>query len=313
MGILTQEQANFILSSRLKRETPNQVRDYSKDDGYEAFKELRWGWTGGNPMCPHCFHERLYEFADRDKFKCARCGKHFSTTTSTSFKSRKMEHKTYIHAMSFKIHEPISITELGQRIAVNYRTAWRLDKLLGLIKGNISTVRTIDRKWPYSKPSPQDDGADVLCLVNEAISKRIPEDLRADICQEIILGVLEGEITIEDVAKQANKYVSKFWQKTGWDKSLLSMDQPMFDGRSWHDVVEDRHGRMDGEIDAEWLGYDPLDHGEYGFKTQDDHDAYYASQIRNGARPIGTDRVDILEKNRDLLVRPVLNSARYGR
>lgn len=313
MGILTQEQANFILSSRLRKQTPNVVRDFSRDDGYEAFKELRWGWTGGKPMCPHCFHERLYEFADRDKFKCAKCGRQFSTTTATSFKSRKMEHKTYIHAMSVKLHEPSTIMELGQKLSINYRTAWRLNQLMSLIRGNVR-VRTGDRVWPYANPSPNESGADIMALVNSKVRKSIPETLRADICQEIILGVLEGEITLNDVIKQTDIYVRKFWVKHDWKYKTVSLDQQMFSGRSWHDVIEDRHARMDGEDDDEdFLGFEPLDADEYGFSSQEEKELFYTEKRFTRRPEVGGDRIETLRGTVGMQTRPVLNMGRVGR
>lgn len=307
MGILSQQQANFILSSRLKKVTPSIAHDFSFDDGYEAFKDLRWGWNGGKSMCPHCFHERLYEFADRDKFKCARCGRQFSTTTATAFKSRKMPHKSYIHAISIKLHDPMSIMELGQRLSVEYKTAWRLNKILGLIKGNIRTP-AIDRVYPYAPMSPKTDGADLVHLVNSHVGKGVPEHIRADICQEVILGVLEGEITIESVAKQVQQYVRKFWGKFDWKHGEISLDQPMRDGRSWHDVIEDKHERMDNGISDDFFGYERLDEGEYGFKTKDDRTAFYSEKKFSNQRKVGLDRYEQIERTRGISFNPTLNA-----
>lgn len=311
MGILTQEQANFILSSRLKGIKPKAVRDMSKDDGYEAFKELRWGWTGGRALCPHCLHERLYEFADRDKFKCAKCGRQFSTTTATAFKGRKTDHKTIIGAMSVKIHQPMTLMELGGFLAVNYRTAWRLNKLLGLIRGNVR-IRASERVWPYVPHRPDDNGADLVQMVNYKIPKGIPEHIRADICQEIILGVLEGNIRLDDVAKQAQQYVRKFWGKADWERGHISIDAARMDGRSWHDVLESRHSRLDGDIDAEMIGYEPLDMDEYGYNDREEEADFMNARMPSRQPRIGDDRYEFLKRSPSLGSAPVLNIGHRG-
>lgn len=139
--------------------------------------------------------------------------------------------------MSFKIHTPSTITELGYFLGVNYRTAHRLNGILGLLRGNV-TPRTSDAMWPYN-PSPKADGAELISAVNAAIPKRVPEQVRADISQEMILGILEGEISLEDVKKQVNAYLRRFWKEYDWDRWTLSLDQPLpgTDFGNMYDVI----------------------------------------------------------------------------
>lgn len=240
--IFTDAQINFLLSKEVKGITPSVAGSFSADDGYEAFKAIRWGWTGGKAVCIRCGHERLYEFATRrGKFKCAKCGDQFSVTTKTAFTSRKMQHKTYVQAIAQKLHRPGPIMDLAHALEVNYRTAWRLNSLLAFLGGNVAP-KTTEARWPFLPQKPL-DGTDIVSAVDKAIPRSVPEQVRADVAQEIILGVLEGEITLEQVATQAKKYLSRLWREYDSQFSFVSLDRPIpgSDGRSWHDILgEDR-------------------------------------------------------------------------
>lgn len=48
--------------------------------------------------------------------------------------------------------------------------------------------------WPYNQSSP------LIDRVNAVVSKYIPDDLRADICQELCLLVIKGELEEAEIA-----------------------------------------------------------------------------------------------------------------
>jgi hypothetical protein len=52
-------------------------------------------------------------------------------------------------------------------------------------------------QFPYiAKPRPEH--ADILAL-NDLVPKTLPHHMRSDICQEMMLAVLEGKTTIEQI------------------------------------------------------------------------------------------------------------------
>lgn len=66
--------------------------------------------------------------------------------------------------------------------------------------------------YPYIT-KPRDEHATVLAI-NEIIPKTIPDNMRADMCQEIMLAILEGRTTLEALqAKKANGtyFIKKFY------------------------------------------------------------------------------------------------------
>jgi hypothetical protein len=78
---------------------------------------------------------------------------------------------------------------------------------LGIVKSN----------WPYLSGAPTDGGG-LIDAVNEIVPRYFPDFKRADICQDLLLAILEGTATIEtlrdgsaDAIKKYNKlYPSKF-------------------------------------------------------------------------------------------------------
>lgn len=61
--------------------------------------------------------------------------------------------------------------------------------------GSSTHVERIPELWPY-------DCDDRLCLrINEIVPRGIPEDVRADVCQELALAVLAGDVELENVSQ----------------------------------------------------------------------------------------------------------------
>ena len=61
--------------------------------------------------------------------------------------------------------------------------------------GNSTRVEPIPELWPYGCD-------DRLCLrINEIVPRGIPEDVRADVCQELVLAVLAGDVELENASK----------------------------------------------------------------------------------------------------------------
>ena len=256
MTDFTENQVSFLITKGVKEITPSTALALRPDDAYEAFKELRWGWTEGAARCPHCNHERVYEYANRGLFKCAKCGRQFTVTVKTPFHAQKLGHKSIVSALSIKVHRPSTIMEMAGLLGINYRSAWRLNKTLRLIRSNLRPISTLSAPvyWPYRKPTGH--GGDMVQAVNSAIPKNIPEDVRADVAQELILGVLQGDITMEQVASEAAKYLRRFRREYEWDPQAFSWDQnvPGTDRLKWDDVLASSQQDEDHLLD--YASYD---------------------------------------------------------
>lgn len=110
-----------------------------------------------------------------------------------------------------------------------------------------------------------DEGRDLVALVNSAVPSLMPPDIRADICQEIIVAILAGELERGNVHDFVQKYISAHFKGRDWkwapgSGAIGSIDAPLsFDapeGRTLHEVLHDgsyRHwsSEMDDEDEEE--------------------------------------------------------------
>lgn len=129
---------------------------------------------------------------------------------------------------------------MARELDINYRTAWAVSKKMMLF-GGCSVIRTRERMWPFLDMESErpDKGRDLIAKVNAVIPKSFPEQVRADLAQDMILGVLAGDMTEADLAKSIPKYWTKYYK--GYDNrfACLSWDQPVpgTDGQRWDDKI----------------------------------------------------------------------------
>jgi hypothetical protein len=106
--------------------------------------------------------------------------------------------------------------------------------------------------YPYAvhDTARPDDGRDLVKLVNDAVPRELPEQWRADVCQELIVSVLAGEIAKGEVHAYVQKFISKAFSAAPTKFAgdffpggglKLSLDAPIAAGgddrRSLHDVM----------------------------------------------------------------------------
>jgi hypothetical protein len=77
-----------------------------------------------------------------------------------------------------------------------------------------------------------DDGFAMVKLVNSAVPAWLPEHIRADACQDLIVGLLSGDITPGQVHDRANEFVVKVWRMhptkfDGHGGLIRSMNSPI--------------------------------------------------------------------------------------
>lgn len=91
-------------------------------------------------------------------------------------------------------------------------------------------------KW-IAPPAFQAKGDDLLLLVNGLVPRWLPPQLRGDVCQEIIVAVLGGELKQTDIPAQMKRFISGQRKAQESDYMAISLDAPRQDGRSWHEVL----------------------------------------------------------------------------
>lgn len=101
-----------------------------------------------------------------------------------------------------------------------------------------STPR-LDLNYPFIAPTtPASDAQDLVLFVNGSVPKGLPEQLRADVCQEILLAVVAGELERTEIPLAVRKFITKARRDSNVHYMAFSIDAPRRDGRSWHDILE---------------------------------------------------------------------------
>jgi transposase-like protein len=98
----------------------------------EAFKQIRWHATGGDPVCPRCGCLGVYAYKSRPLFKCKACEHQFSVTSGTIFASRKLPVQTILLAIAIFVNgaKGHSALQLSRDLDVQYKTAFVLSHKL---------------------------------------------------------------------------------------------------------------------------------------------------------------------------------------
>jgi len=94
--------------------------------------------------------------------------------------------------------------------------------------------------WPFVPESTGNIEHDLVAAVDAAVSKTIPEIIRQDVCQDLILAVLEGEVAMEALAGSSERYVKAVFRRYPTKYGPLSLDAPLpwsDGGRSLHDTL----------------------------------------------------------------------------
>jgi len=93
--------------------------------------------------------------------------------------------------------------------------------------------------YPFVRVAKDEHGT--LMAVNSIVPQALPG--REDVCQEILLALWEGKITLDQLrANRSNvgafvrRFQSENYEASGY---AISLDVPMRSGGSWHDVIAD--------------------------------------------------------------------------
>ena len=113
---------------------------HSEADAYALLETLRW--PSGQPICPHCGHDKAYfltpkngtsratgpkrTMSERRVWKCAKCRKQFSVLTNTIFHGTKVPIATWLTVMvqMCSAKNGISAREIERMHGLTPETAW---------------------------------------------------------------------------------------------------------------------------------------------------------------------------------------------
>lgn len=98
-------------------------------------------------------------------------------------------------------------------------------------------IERIQLSYPYIAKR-RDDHADLMAI-NDIVPKQYPSWVRADVCQNILLAVLEGEVTIDELRRNkitAAQFIGRF-MKEQRDNMLVSIEGLYDDERAYTDIA----------------------------------------------------------------------------
>ena len=119
---------HFLLSPAAKTLSLVKVMRMSDKQAVDAFRNIRWQSTGGDPVCPECGCLDHYDLKTRPVWKCKGCGKQFSVTSGTIFHSRKLAVRDILAAIAVFINgaKGYSALQLSRDLSIDYKCAFVL-------------------------------------------------------------------------------------------------------------------------------------------------------------------------------------------
>lgn len=135
---------HFLLSSASRSLSLAKVARMSDEEAHEAFRQIRWCDTGGDPVCPRCSCNAVYSYQTRKLWKCKACNHQFSVTSGTIFASRKLAIRDYLLAIAIFSNgaKGYAALQLSRDLDVQYKTAFVLaHKLREALAADIADMK----------------------------------------------------------------------------------------------------------------------------------------------------------------------------
>lgn len=116
------------------------------------------------------------------------------------------------------------LTWTGDFQAKIARPDYGLPRALKRSKPTIARARVLTN-YPYMRG--RGDAAALVDAINEIVSRRFPDYARADICQSLLLSILEGETTLEDLKAGSAACIKRYYKMHPGRFGPISLDAPM--------------------------------------------------------------------------------------
>lgn len=105
---------------------PEFYREFPDEETCKDFiVQERWN---GNPVCPHCGHDKVYEISGGMSYKCANCKERFSVRTGSIMESSRLPLQTWLLAIYIMTtgRKGISSVQFAKELGVTQKTGWYL-------------------------------------------------------------------------------------------------------------------------------------------------------------------------------------------
>lgn len=92
--------------------------------------------------------------------------------------------------------------------------------------------------YPYLTAQPTEEH-DLIMAVDRLVPKGLPNQTRADVCQDMLVAIITGEVSLENLKDAVPKYVKQFFKNFAPKYGHLSLDYPVRTGddRTLKDLI----------------------------------------------------------------------------
>lgn len=139
---------------------------------------------------------------------------------------------------------PKSLRRFSDAVIISHRTRPREQGNRLFQRGSETILPEI---WPFIQDTPRTEHKLVL-IVNEAVPKGLPESHRADICQELLLALLEHQIEIDDLTNSIPEFIKRQYKLFPTKYRPFSLDKPLSDDNDFS-LLDKLH---EGNIIRRW-------------------------------------------------------------
>ena len=126
------------MSARSRTANLVDIGELTEKEAHDAFQQLRWLSTKGEPVCPRCGCLGHYKLKSRPRWKCRDCAHQFSVTSGTIFASRKLSMKKILFSILDFVNgaKGLSALNLSRDLGCHYLTAFVLEHKLREVMAN---------------------------------------------------------------------------------------------------------------------------------------------------------------------------------
>ena len=91
--------------------------------------------------------------------------------------------------------------------------------------------------YPYVVGPVRDDYA-LLLAVNAVVPHGLPGDLRSDVCQDMLMAILEGELLATELRAKMSEYLKRARRRYAMPWGTVNIDAPLHaDGRPLSEML----------------------------------------------------------------------------
>lgn len=215
--------------------TPELLRELDLPQFEDAETARRYlegqAWPDG-PVCAHCGgQDRIKELGGYSTrpgcYFCATCRGMTTITVKTVFHRTRVPLHQWLQVTAAIEKVPCTINEIGDAIGVTYLTARRMRKIIrpDIGFGGRASGRRQALCYPFMpETKARRPEHELLRLINDAVPHDIPEDRRADICQELAIAVLIGDADAANLATAWKPLFHKVYAQHPTIYAPLSLD-----------------------------------------------------------------------------------------